>query len=274
MGDPRSSPADEADEPEDGDGTDSGAAASTAPATDDASTEELREQVEQQYDFDDFGPEEMARMTAEEWEAVFDPETWITGTDLLDRVEADLKARVASRDVFARVERIPHPDRVVAYSDEGYAVVFPDGSVEGHGTVLRDVKPSVALCSMHEYDVPEMPEGDVLPSPMDVPEESGEFGNLMVQFVAAVQLLAGVGLLGASVVTDAGLIVVVAGLGFLAIGLFLFFVVANARLSDRFRAEEYRNRLRAVGVESENPPESLPSDLRESLGEVAEDDSQ
>lgn len=223
-------------------------------------------------DGEEFGPEDMAAMTPEEWEAAFDPESWITGSDLLDRLEADLKDRVASRDVFARVERLPDPDRLVAYSDEGYAVVFEDGSVEGHGTVLRDVKPSVALCSMPGYDVPDLPEGNLLPEPMEVPEASGELGNRMVQLIAAAQVLAGVGLLAATVVAGGGLVTLVAGLGFLVFGIFMFLVVANARLSDRFRAEEYRNRLRAVGVESGTPPETLPADLRENLLDATGDD--
>jgi hypothetical protein len=50
----------------------------------------------------------------------------------------------------------------------------------------------------------------------------------------------------------------VAALFFLLVGFFLFFVVANARLSDRFRSEEYRNRLRAVGLEDGERPDFLP----------------
>jgi hypothetical protein len=222
-------------------------------------TEELRRQVEEKYDFENFGPRDMEQMTAEEWDAVFDPETWITGTELLDRVEADLKHRVVSRDVFARVERLTEPDRVVAYSDEGYAVVYEDGSVEGQGTVRRDVEPTVALCSMDDYDVPEMPEGELLPRPAAVPEGSGEFGNLMLQVVAAAQLLAGLVLMGVGLFTEDPLIGV-AGLGFAFIGLVLFFTVANARLSDRFRADQYRARLRAVGIDSEERPVWFPED--------------
>jgi len=233
--------------------------------------EELRRSVEEKYDFEDFGPAQMAEMSAEEWDAAFDPDTWITGSELLDRLEADVKHRVITRDVFARVERIADPDRLVAYSDEGYAVVYPDGSIEGSGTVLRDVKPLVALCSMAEYDPPEMPEGDLLPEPMEVPQGSGEFGNLMVQLVAGAQVLAGLGLLGAFVLTDGGPVVLVAALGFLVIGVTLFVVVANARLSDKFRAEEYRNRLRAVGLESGERPEWLPPEVEfEADGELEE----
>ncbi|MFB6143437.1 MAG: hypothetical protein ABEJ30_08875 [Halorientalis sp.] len=233
------------------------------------STEELRAQVEEKYDFEDFGPAQMAEMDPEEWEAAFDPDTWVTGEALLDRVEADLSHRVLVRDVFARVERLDSGE-VVAYSDQGYAAVFPDGSVEGFGTVLRDVKPVVALCSMESYDPPEAPEGDVLPEPAEVPEGGGELGNRLVQVVAGVQLLAGVGLLLAWVAALSGLLpepaggdrnltlLVVAGFGFLVIGGLLFVVVANARLSDRFRAEEFRERLRAVGVDSGEYPEFLP----------------
>jgi hypothetical protein len=227
-------------------------------------TEQLRRQVEEQYDFENFGPSDMAAMSPDEWEAAFDPETWITGEALLDRIEADVKTRVLRRDVFARVERLSNPDRIVAYSDEGYAVVYGDGSIEGMGTVLRDVKPSVALCSMEEYDAPEMPETDLLPSPMDVPEGSGEFGNLMVQVIAGALFLSGVVLAGAALVAgDIGVIAGTVGLLFLVSGGLLFFTVANARLSDRFRAEEYRNRLRAVGLEDGDRPEFLPESARE-----------
>lgn len=261
------------EEPEGSDGREPTEGADTEELT----TEELREEVERKYDFENFGPAQMAEMSAEEWDAAFDLDTWITGSELLDRVEADVKHRILTRDVFARVERIGDPDRLVAYSDEGYAVVHPDGSVEGSGTVLRDVKPLVALCSMEEYDAPDMPEGDLLPDPMEVPEGSGERGNLAVQVIAGAQLLAGVTLLGVwllSVLRVGGLdagspVVLVAGLGFLVIGVTLFVVVANARLSDKFRAEEYRNRLRAIGFESDERPEWLPPEVEfEPDGEV------
>ncbi|MFB6164936.1 MAG: hypothetical protein ABEJ31_07240 [Haloarculaceae archaeon] len=259
-----------ADEPADEAADDGDPQPDAAPA-ETVSTEELRRRVEREYDFEDFGPEDMAAMSAEEWEAAFDPDTWITGPELLDRVEADLKHRVRERDVFARVERID--GRVVAYSDEGYAAVEPDGSVEGFGTVMRDVEPTVALCSMDSYEVPEMPDGEVLPDPGSVPEGSGELGNLVLQVVGGTQLLAGVALVVAWLAFVTGLLapptdatgdalnltlVVLAGLGFLVIGVIMFVVVANARLSDRFRAEEYRNRLRAVGIAGDERPEFLP----------------
>jgi len=246
-----------------------------------ADIEALREQVEEKYDFENFGPEQMAEMSPAEWEAAFDSETWITGPELLDRVEADLKSRVVERDVFARVERLGD-DRIIAYSDEGYAAVTPNGSVEGYGTVLRDVKPTVALCSMESYDVPEMPDGEVLPEPADVPEGSGELGNLVLQVIAGVQVIAGIGLIGAWLVYVVGLlqppagvsgrglnlvVLLVAGLAFLVVGVGLFMVVANARLSDRFRAEEYRNRLRAVGLEDDERPDFLPVEDGEWTGE-------
>jgi hypothetical protein len=220
------------------------------------STEQLRREVEEKYDFENFGPDQMAEMSADEWDAAFDPDTWITGNELLDRLEADLKRRVLDRDVFARIERID--GRVIAYSDEGYAAVEPDGSIEGHGTVLRDVKPSVALCSMDSYEAPDMPDGELLPEPQAVPEGSGELGNLMLQVVGGIQLLAGIGLVGAWILTDLNIVGLIGGLGFLTIGLILFTVVANARLSDRFRAEEYRNRLRAVGLEDGERPDFVP----------------
>jgi len=229
--------------------------------------ETLRKEVEEKYDFDDFGPADMAEMEAEEWEVAFDADTWITGTELIDRVEQDLRNRIATREVFAKLERHTgeHGDRLLAYSDEGYAIVNPDGSVEGHGTVLRDVEPTVALCSIESYEPPTPPENPELPDPEDVESGSGELGNTMLQVIAGTQLLVGVGLLVSWLLFDlqpnvaAGdVIAPVAGIGFLLVGIFLFIVVANARLSDRFRAEEYRDRLRAVEEAGERP-EFVPS---------------
>ena len=223
----------------------------------------LRREVEEKYDFENFGPQDMAEMSYEEWDAAFDAGTWITGEELLERVEADLKNRVADRDVFAVVERIEREGvpLLLAYSDEGYAVVHPDGSIEGRGTVLRDVKPSVALASMDSYEVPDAPDGDTLPDPAEVPEGSGELGNQLMQVIAAVHFVAGVGLLLSGPLFGVGgqglVIAVVAGIGFLVFSVFVFLVVANARLSDRFRAEEYRNRLRAVGIEGDDRPAFL-----------------
>jgi len=232
------------------------------------------EEVEERYDFENFGPQDIAEMSYEEWNAAFDHDSWITGEELLDRLEADLKSRVADRDVFAVVERVEQDTaeqssasnrtqsddgepKLVAYSDEGYAVVYPDGTVEGSGTVLRDVKPSIALASMESYEVPEMPEGDVLPDPAEVPEGTGQLGNQLMQVIAAVHVLAGVGLFVAWIALGLPIVASVAALGFLVFGVLVFLLVANARLSDRFRAEEYRNRLRAVGMDDERP-EFLP----------------
>jgi hypothetical protein len=239
-----------------------------APTAADAEVDALRREVEEKYDFENFGPSDMAQMSAEEWEAAFDPDTWIVGTELLDRVEQDLKGRIASREVFAVLERVEMEgeDRLVAYSDEGYAIVAPDGSVEGQGTVLRDVKPTVALCSMDSYEVPDAPEDVSLPSPAEVPEGTGQLGNNLLQLIAFAQILVGLGLIGVWLFTDAiptpggyvDLVAPMMALIFIGIGVFLFAVVANARLSDRFRAEEFRNRLRAAGVEDGERPDFLP----------------
>jgi len=263
-----------------------GQSAGTPPETDSEDVEALRQQVEEKYDFDDFGPADMAEMTAEEWDVAFDEESWITGDELLDRVERDLRSRVATRDVFARIERSANPPRVLAYSDEGYAIVYPDGSVEGEGTVLRDVKPTVALSSMESYDVPESVPENPLPAPEAVPEGGGELGNRMLQVIAGVQLLAGVAMLAGAVLALVDVIggpganiefLVVGGLAFIAVSLVLFFTVANARLSDKFRAEEYRDRLRAIGLEDgERPdfvPELTPENSGADRGEAAEDTS-
>ena len=232
----------------------------TSEPDDETDIEALRERVESEYDFDDFGPSDMAQMSAEEWDAAFDPDTWITGDRLLDRVDAELKSRIATRDVFGVLERVREDgeERILVYSDEGYAIVSPTGEVRGEGTVLRDIEPIVALAAMDSYEVPEPPEDWSLPHPDSVPEGSGEFGNLVIQAVAAVQVLAGVALLVASAVADLGTIVApTMGIVFLLVGAFLFAMVANARLSDRFRSEEYRDRLRALR-EAKERPEFVP----------------
>jgi len=286
MAEPSPSPTDGSDDaPEDAPATaDSGGDDPTAEDTD---VETLRREVEEKYDFEDFGPSDMAEMSADEWEAAFDPETWIVGAELLDRVEADLKSRIATREVFAVLERYEDEgeERLVAYSDEGYAIVGPDGSVEGRGTVLRDVKPTVALCSMDSYEVPDAPDDVSLPAPDDVPEGTGQLGNNLLQVVALAQLLTGLGLLGVWLFTDAvptpggyvNLVPPLMGLIFVGIGVFLFAVVANARLSDRFRAEEFRDRLRATGVDDGDRPDFLPplegSETAPSRGSPAGDEA-
>lgn len=227
---------------------------------DDSSDATLAKQVEEKYDFENFGPTDMAEMTPEEWDVAFDPETWITGPELLDRLEADLKNRIADRDVFAVLERdyVDSEEVLLAYSDEGYAIVYEDGSIEGSGTVLRDVKPSVALASMDEYEVPEAPKGRVLPTPDEIATGSGNLGNVVMQAVAGIQVLAGVALLVAWVGFGLPAIAGIAAFGFLLFGAFMFLIVANARLSDRFRAAEYKERLRTAGVESGDRPDFVP----------------
>ncbi|MGM0604695.1 MAG: DUF7319 domain-containing protein [Halobacteriota archaeon] len=257
---------DAADEADRNDSADSSTRSGSNAHPDDADLDALREVVEEKYDFENFGPAEMMEMTAEEWDVAFDPDTWITGSELLDRVEADLKSRIATRDVFAMLERVDDDgdDRVIAYSDEGYAIVYPDGSVEGRGTVLRDVKPTVALCSMDEYAPQEPPESYELPSPSAVQEGTGELGNLMLQVIAFGQLVAGLGIsllwLLPGFIDRGNIIAPAMGVIFVVVGVALFTIVANARLSDRFRSEQYRNRLRAVNAAEARRPESLPSD--------------
>lgn len=225
--------------------------------------DEERSVPSEEYDFEEFGPEDMARMSADDWDTAFDPDSWITGEELIDRVEDDLKSRIANRDVFAVLERFEGPPRILAYSDEGYAIVYPDGSVEGRGTVVRDVKPTVALCSMDDYEVPEPPEDWSLPDPEEVPEGSGDLGNQMLQVIAFGLLIAGIAAftgLFVGNVGDSAVIVLIVSVLFVLASVFLFVVVANARLSDRFRAVEYQNRLRAAGVESAERPDFVPVD--------------
>jgi hypothetical protein len=258
----------------------SGESGDAAAESEDQSVEELRREVEEKYDFDDFGPADMAEMTVDEWEAAFDHDSWVTGQDLIARIETDLQRRIAERDVFAVIERVAAGDDelLLAYSDADYALIYPDGTVEGTGTVLRDIKPTVALCSMEDYEPDPPPEGDFfLPEPGEVPEQSNERGNLMLQIIAGAQLLAGLGLIGSSLYfaavggaeTGTSLITGVAGLLFLGIALFLFVTVANARLSDRFRAEEYRERLRRIGLDDGERPAFLPVDVTEEGLELA-----
>ncbi|AFK18537.1 hypothetical protein E6P09_07105 [Haloferax mediterranei ATCC 33500] len=253
MPDSSSAPADDTPSPD--------ADADAAVSEDELET--LRQEVESKYDFDNFGPADMAKMTAEEWEAAFDPDSWIVGEELLERVEQELRYRIAIREIFAILERVTEngKQRILAYSDEGYAVVYPDGSVEGEGTVLRDVKPTVALCSMDDFDVNDAPSTVRLPGPDEVAQGTGDFGNLMLQIVAFGQVIGGIALIASwpLLPKPKTIIAPVAGLGFLVIGIFLFVVVANARLSDRFRAEEYRDRLREIGVEDGTRPEFVPT---------------
>lgn len=237
---------------------------------------ELRRRVEEEYDFENFGPAEMNRMSAREWEVSFDDSTWITGVELLDRVEEDLNARVADRDVFAVVERVTEAGapRLLAYSDEGYAVIFPDGSVAGFGTVLRDVKPVVALCSMDTYDPLEAPaDAALLPHPEEVPQGTGEFGNLMLQLVAGALGVSGLALFVAWMFSPGNVLPLAGAVLFVLGAVFLFATVANARLSDRFRAEEYRNRLRSVGLEDGERPDFLPLEDGKLVDPIAHEDA-
>lgn len=217
--------------------------------------------------FEEFGPADFAEMSRAEWEAAFDPETWITGARLLDRVADELRSRVADRTLFAVVERI-HLDgeeAVLAYTDVSYAVVSPDGTVDGEGTLRGEVESTVALCAMPAYEPEVPPPGPLLPDPATVTSGSGDLGNRLLQAVAAVQFLAGLGLLLSPLVVSGtgrgtALLTTVVGLAFVGIAVVLFVLVANARLSDRFRAAEYRQRLAAAGVGRDGRPDFLPTD--------------
>ncbi len=219
--------------------------------------------VTDRYDFESFGPADFEEMAPEEWEAAFDPKSWVTGEALLDRVHAELLHRVDDGDVFAVVERTTHAGEpcVLAYSDRSYAIVYPDGQVTGIGTVLRDVKPTVAVCSIEEYDVPPPPSERPLPTPQEVAAPGGDLGNLMLQLIGFASGLSGLILLGGWMLGPVPSIGLIVGLGFIVIAVFLLFVVANARLAARYRREGFRERLRGAGLEDLERPGFLPDDL-------------
>jgi len=240
---------------------DAGSADDSEPATD---PETLRAAVEARYDFDDFRPADMARMSLAEWEAAFDPDTWITGEALLDRVEDELRWRVAAGQLFAVVERHAVGDgtRLLVYDDAEYATVDPDGTVAGDDGVCRQIEPVVALCSMDSFEVATPPANASLPDPDDIGPGSSELGHRLLLAVAMVQALAGLVLLVSPLVVSlgpgAGALTAVIGLGFVVVGLVLGVLVANARLSDRFRSAAYRDRLLAAGVGRDERPAFLP----------------
>lgn len=225
------------------------------------SIEELRDAVEERYDFEEFTEHDMADMSQAEWAAVFDADSWITGAELLDRLERDLRRRVAERDLFAVVERLD--DRVLAYSDSSWAVVHGSGRLDGEGPLRREIEPFVALCAMEDYEPEAAPVEKPLPNPEDVEVGSGRLGNLLLQLVALVQVLGGIGLLVAPLLvslpgSSTVVLTTTAGLGFVAVGVVLFVLVANARLSGRFQAEGYRQRLEAARVGVDERPDFIP----------------
>lgn len=222
--------------------------------------------LEERYDFEEFGPEDFEEMTPEEWSEAFDPDSWVTGSALLERVEAELRDRIERRDVFAVVERITNEGEecLLAYSDEGYALIRPSGEVEGFGTVLRDVKPTVALCSMPEYEVePVTDEVGALPDPAAIDTARSEFGNKMLQFVGFALLVSTIALIGGWLLLDVPLAGAIIGVIFGIVAVFLLFTVANARLSTRYRAEGYRQRLRSIGLGEGERPSFVPVDESE-----------
>lgn len=242
--------------------TDAAPADRSADASDEPDS--FRAAVEAKYDFDDFGPADMAEMAVEEWEAAFDAETWITGPDLIDRVEHELRSRIAAGDLFAVVERhaVDDKSRLLVYSDAEYTVVHPDGRVEGEGAISREIEPVVALCSMESFEVSKPPADAGLPDPAGIKPGSGDLGHRLLLGLAVIQTVAGIGLLVSPVLVQlgpgAGALTTVIGLLFIGIGVLLGVLVANARLSDRFRAAEFRERLEAAGVGSHDRPSFLP----------------
>jgi hypothetical protein len=237
----------------------------------------FRAAVEAKYDFDDFGPADMAEMSVEEWEAAFDADTWITGSDLIDRVENELRSRIAAGELFAVVERhrVTEEPRLLVYSDAEYTIVHSDGRVEGADAISREIEPVVALCSMESFDVSKPPADAGLPDPAGIKPGSGDLGHRLLLGLAVIQAVAGLGLLVSPLFLGlgpgAGALTTVIGLLFIGIGLLLGVLVANARLSDRFRAAEFRDRLEGAGVGSSERPDFLPSMEADETGSHASD---
>jgi len=258
-----------------GGSADSGPIDSEEPAV----SRSLRETVEAKYDFDDFGPADMAEMSVEEWEAAFDPDTWISGLPLIDRIEDELRNRIVRGDLFAVVERhsVGGDSRLLIYTDAEYTIVFPDGRVEGDGAISREVEPVVALCSMDSYEVSSPPPDAGLPEPASIEPGSGGLGHRLLLTVAAIHALAGVALVVSPLFLrlgpGTGALTTVLGALFIGIGIVLGVLVANARLSDRFRATAFRDRLEAAGVGSDERPDFLPPmEAGERPSELSESD--
>ncbi|MFC7190973.1 hypothetical protein ACFQL7_14840 [Halocatena marina] len=96
----------------------------------------------------------------------------------------------------------------------------------------------------------------------------------MIQVVGAVLVLMGLFLLIGGMVGltgEAGVVGIFTGFIFIGIGIVLFVLVANARLSDRFRSEEYRDRLRAVGLSDADSDTGSNADERPAILEDLDD---
>jgi hypothetical protein len=138
--------------------------------------------------------------------------------------------------------------------------------------------PVVAVCTKEKFKVTEPPANADLPSPKTVKPGSGGLSRRLLLVVGVIRVIAGVVLLVSPVIVrlgpGAGAFTAVIGLIFVGVGVLLGVLVANARLADRFRAAEYRERLEAAGVGSDQRPAFLPAmDGTEAEDEASSEDA-
>ncbi len=198
-------------------------------------------------------------------EFIHSSEKIIVGTDLLDRIEADTKDRIRRRNILAMIERISieGTGHILIYDDLGYALVEPDGSVSGIGSIRTEIENVVVLCSMSSYDVPELLNGNFLPKISSTYKPANQIGNKLLQTLSFSFFIIGFILLISPIfinfyASSATILTTISGLGFILTSLFIITLVIHSRLSDRFRSSEYQNRLKNIGIGSNSRPSFIP----------------
>lgn len=198
-------------------------------------------------------------------EFIHSSEKIIVGLDLIDRIEADTKDRIRRRNILAMIERISIEgiDHILIYDDLGYAIVEPDGSVSGIGSIRAEMENVVVLCSMSNYDVPELIKDNFLPNISSTYKPPNQIGNKLLQILSLSFFIIGCTLLVSPIflnfyASSATILTTISGFGFILISLFITTMVVHSRLSDRFRSSEYQNRLKNIGIGSNSRPSFIP----------------